>query len=328
MTEGALPSLTQIGNPGPARDLWGTAAQRESYHPEAMLESWLATHQSAGTEDQRIAVRCVLDLRAIGIPAADLEGNDALRLPGAQRLDVLTSLGADGLLALTEADQGPRTLPERMFQDLLHNRQIRGDPKDRTYVQALITVAPWAGAAGIKLDFDPKEAEEALSGIDFLRILGGADLHRFVGRSDLLQHLRRIWRAACAGREAPVLIEGAGGVGKSLAVSRFIADMLASTADDRPDAVFHIDFDRPSLQRARPSTILQELVRQTAQWWVRERSDELLDLSRDLSRGSAGVETTWMGSRHSDALGNDQLLARSIVLDSLSDRHEFQMVNG
>src|SRR5262249_38150066 len=147
--------------------------------------------------------------------------------------------------------------------DLLQDRLSSRETSDRNYILALTAVAPWASAAGITLNFNPGDLEKGLTRIDFLRTLGGPDLHRFVGRTELRRELRRIWRAAQEHTEAPVLIEGPGGIGKSLAISRFIADVLASgETAEQPDAVFHVDFDRLSLRQARPTTILLEMVRQ------------------------------------------------------------------
>lgn len=213
MTDAVFPSLDQIERPGPARELWGTAAQRESYHPDLMLQTWLAAHESASSEDQRHAIRAVLDLQTAGVPVADAMGKEAFRLPSAQQLDILETLGAEGLRELSAVDEGPQTLAERLFQKLLKDRSSSEDRGDRTYIMALNAVAPWASAAGIKLNFDPEEMEQALSRMDFLRTLGGPDLHRFIGRTVLRRELRHIWRAACEDVEPspPVLIEGPGG---------------------------------------------------------------------------------------------------------------------
>ena len=103
-------------------------------------------------------------------------------------------------------------------------------------------------------------------------------------------------------------------IGKSLAISRFVADML-ETIDpaERPDAVFHVDFDRLSLQQARPSTILQELVRQADRWWISEKSEQLADLLRRLSSGDAELESIGSNIRSHEAIGDAQGLARRLV---------------
>src|SRR5262249_29400905 len=71
------------------------------------------------------------------------------------------------------------------------------------------------------------------------------------------------------------------------------------------------DFDRPSLQQARPSTILQELARQAARWWIRGHTEELLNLARDLSSGSSSLEMA--PSRSIEANREDLLLADRLV---------------
>src|SRR5262249_2240830 len=159
----------------------------------------------------------------------------------------LKVLGAErALRALTAVDAEARTLTERTFEALLGEQSVALNRDDRTHLVALGTVAPWAVAAGVAVPFEPREIERHLGRLEFLRTIGGPDLHRFIGRDDLRRRLNALWQANKS--QQPVLIEGPGGVGKSMAICRFIAGLLESNDPmRRPDAVFHIDFDRLSL---------------------------------------------------------------------------------
>ena len=311
MSAAILPTLDLAARPGPARDLWAAAAVRESFQPEALLDSWLHVHQGAPKEERRQAMRAALDLQAACITSSDEDMGPGVRLPTTHRLKALNMLGhADAHRTLSAMEPADQTPTERLFQLLLGGESIAINRDDQTQLMALSRVAPWAEAAGVKLPFDPLEMDRYLARTDFLRAVGGTDLHRFVGRDSLRRHLGRRW--AGEGASQPVLIEGPGGIGKSLAVSRFIADLLESP-ESRPDAVFHIDFDRFSLQRARPATILQEVVRQAARWWAVGRCDELLSLARDLSSGDADLDLVSESVRSIEANRNDFHLADRLV---------------
>ena len=314
MTESMLPSFDLVAAPGPAQDLWTAAAVRESYHPEALLESWLKVHSTAPKKDQRLATRATLDLRAIGKQVSDGNGVAALRLPSLERLEVLRVVGATkALQALSAIDGESRTLTERMFETVLAEETVVPNRDDRVQLMVLDTIAPWAAAAGVTLTYDRQEIVRHLGRSDFLRTLGGQDLHRFIGRNNLRSSLERLWQSEFSENE-PVLIEGPGGIGKSMTIGRFIADLLESADPTRsPDAVFHIDFDRLSLQRARRVTILQEFVRQAAMWWVVERSEELLSLARDVSSGDSQLEFSGANSRSLESTRNYLFLADRLV---------------
>ncbi|MUT27345.1 MULTISPECIES: hypothetical protein [Mesorhizobium] len=320
MTAAILPTLELAGDPGPARDLWAAAAVRESFQPEVLLDSWLAAHGDAQRDEQRQAMRAALDLQAACLPSAD-EDIAAVQLPNPQRLQVLELVGAEtAQRTLSALEPTDRTLTEQLLQAILAGETVPVNRDDQAQLLALSRVAPWAAAAGAKLSFEPDEIDQHIARIDFLRTAGGADLHRFVGRNSLQLYLRRRW--ASDEPSQPVLIDGPGGIGKSLAITRFIADVLESSEPSlRPDAVFHIDFDRLSLQQARPVTILQEFVRQAARWWARKDSELLLALTRDVSAGDAGLEITGSTIRSIEANRSDYYLAHRLV-STLAGRKE------
>jgi hypothetical protein len=129
---------------------------------------------------------------------------------------------------------------------------------------------------------------EHVERLDFLQMLGGPDLHRFVGRENELSKLHAAWRSPRS--RVLALVEGAGGMGKSLLVSRFVADIMEGEEALRPSAVFHLDFDRRDLQQARPATIMAELVRQARRWVASQDLPRLDALSGSPRGGDPGLE--------------------------------------
>ncbi|MBF0305341.1 MAG: ATP-binding protein [Alphaproteobacteria bacterium] len=315
MTDITLPSLGAIDRPGPAQDMWAVAAVRESYRPEALLTSWLESHLEASREARRAAMRTALDLQSAGTPSTNLLGEAARRLPSRRRLEVLQMVGLErARRALSAASPQSRTLAERTLAALLAGERVPVNRQDRVQLMALSMVAPWAAAAGVPLPFEPREIERNLGQLDFLRIIGGPDLYRFVGRDDLRRSLQAQWDKRRPRFSRTVLVEGPGGIGKSLAISRFIADLLESRdPENRPAAVFHLDFDRPSLQQARTSTIFLEFVRQAARWWCPNRQEELSSLARDLSAGGADLEFGGRVSRSIEAASRYPWLAHMLI---------------
>ena len=321
MTAADLPSLELMDSPGPAHDVWASAAVHESFRPGDLLDEWLSNHVDAPAEHKRLAIRSTLDLQSSGMKSTDAKGRATFQLSPQRRLDVLKRIGIDAALnALSAIDESSRTLTERVFGSLIAGEPIALDKDDRLHLLALHAAIPWAAAVGAKVPFEPRDIERHLGRLDFLRAVGGSDLHRFIGRDDLRRRLDK-WYHRDMPVPQPLLIEGPGGIGKSMAVGRFIADVLESDITERrPCAVFHIDFDRLSLQQARPTTILQEIAKQAAQWWIVERSEELLSLRRELGSGSAGVEGIAHVSRSIEATRSGQVLARRLV-NLLSVKH-------
>src|SRR5690606_11076175 len=121
-------------------------------------------------------------------------GAPALRLPSSARHSVLADLGVDGALrALSTVSEDTRTLAERTLADLLSQTSSRTDTGDGLKLRALKVASEWATAAGASTQDASQELEQQLDRNEFLQLLGGNDLFRFVGRAGVLKLLQRAW---------------------------------------------------------------------------------------------------------------------------------------
>ena len=287
-----------------SRDLWAAAAVRETFKPDDLLMTWLGRHTESTQEQRREAMRTIVDLQDVGLEGEDALGAPALRLPSSARHSVLADLGVDGALrALSTVPDDTRTLAERTLADLLSQTSSRTDTGDGLKLRALKVASEWAAAAGASIQDASQELDQQLDRNAFLQLLGGNDLFRFVGRAGVLKLLQRAWKATEGIKW--FYIEGPGGIGKSLTVARFIANLLEG--DDLPDAVFHLDYDRPQLQVAREVNIMQELVKQSARWCEPDSQDELRDLYLQLASRGVSVEDAHFSSRSSESYGLDRV---------------------
>ena len=284
-----------------AHDLRAAAAVRETYRPTDLLIGWLDRHPTASENDQQQALNVAIELKDLGVAGSDSAGNEALRLPDEIRRSILNEIGVEGsLAALSNVPQEHKTAAEQALAELLTSTPIDVDRDNRLQLSALLLAAGWAESSGVRVNLDINEVARDLQRIEFLSSLGGSDLHRFVGRTGVRRNLLEAWRNTKGLRR--FYLEGPGGIGKSLTVARFIADLLESSRPaDRPDAVFHLDFDRLSLHAAREVTIIQELIQQSAQWCFSEQRDELLEMSEYISSPSTEIESASLTSRSSES---------------------------
>ena len=314
MMHAGLETLQAVAQHGPAQDLWAAAAVRETYQPASVLEHWLLLNPQARPDLQQEAIRVSLELQAVGVATTDAQGREALQLPADTRSAVLQSLGVPrARVALHAVPPAERTLAERGFAALLADVPLALDRSDRVQLGAMQVAAGWASAAGLAPGIEPEEMAQQLRQLDFLRLLGGADLHRFVGRGAILRWLNRLWLAKGPALRS-ALIEGPGGMGKSLAVCRFVADILdGSDPRTRPDAVFHLDFDRLSLQRARLATVLHDLVQQGRRWCQAGRADELAELAQHVMAGDSELEEVSQSSHSVEVSRSFMYVAQELL---------------
>lgn len=247
------------------------AAVRERFRPGDLLSAWIEAHPGADAGLRGLARRTALDLQDLAKPALGTDGYPAHRLGTGKRLEILRMVGADKAKeALDGIPDGERTDAERLLVKMLAGEDGPVDVQDRDALIAASQVAPMATALGLTPSVDVQSVRRAVNDLDLLNLVGGPDLHRFVGRTRHLSRLHRLWEEGGFGL---VLIQGPGGMGKSLLVSRFVADLLGAPTG-RPTALFHIDFDRRDLQEARPASILAEFVRQAPRWLQDARQRE------------------------------------------------------
>lgn len=286
-----------IAGPDP-RNLFDMAAVRLTFHPQDLLEQWRAQSGEVSLDDQRKANDVLFDLLEVSVPMMDERGLPANTLPERERVTVLQNLGvseAQRVLAAIPSEQ--RSATEHMFSDLLAGGQIDMS-SDSVQLSILQTVSRWAAALGLPGAPAPEAIDIRLRHLNFLQTLGGADLQSFVGRTDILQRLHDSWRRSKGSFEC-VALEGPGGMGKSLTVTRFIAGLLDGDAGECPDAVFHLDFDRLALQQARPPTFWRELIRQSRAWCDPDDIDRLSELAQMVTSGGANIESASEGLRSS-----------------------------
>ncbi|HEX8409759.1 MAG TPA: ATP-binding protein, partial [Thermoanaerobaculia bacterium] len=146
----------------------------------------------------------------------------------------------------------------------------------RLGIPALVAISPVLSALRSGYPWAPI-SEDVERRLEFLRLLQPFERlvgTHFAGRKAELQQLsdyvgvlppgstyEAITRMVSFPRKAPLLLYGAGGVGKSTLVAKFIL-MHATLPDARRFPFAYLDFDRPALLASEPATILVEAVRQ------------------------------------------------------------------
>lgn len=292
-----------------SRSLWASAAVRETFKPDELLVSWLERFPESSKEQRREAMRAIVELQGAGLEGEDSVGAPALRLPPSARRSVLADIGIDGSLsALSGVPEEQRTLAERTLADLLSRKSVSVDRDDGLMLRALKVATDWAAAAGIPASTTAAEdLGRRLERNELLQQLGGSDLNRFVGRAGIRKLLTSAWNELQGVQW--FYLEGPGGIGKSLAVARFIADLLEGS--DQVDAVFHLDYDRLPLQTAREVTLLQELVRQSERWCDASQREHLRYMSQQLASRGSSVDGIELAARSGESYG------LNVVVDDL-----------
>lgn len=260
-----------------------TAAVRERFRPVELLKDWIARHHPDVSDD---AVNSALDvsLSLAAVSGASSEISDTYQLPLHLRREVLAMAGLDAVRKAVERER-PRTQTERSFAALVAGRLPDPNTMGRADLLALASGAAWAQGLEGAGQVAPDEVARHIRDQEFVERVGGADLNLFVGRAALLRALERLWTLP---DRPTVLIEGPGGIGKSIAVARFFQILLKGEAEcPRPDAILHLDFDLPDLQSAAFVSIEIEIVRQLALRWSPAGNERLLSLLR--SFGSTGI---------------------------------------
>ncbi|GGL35552.1 AAA family ATPase [Caulobacter rhizosphaerae] len=258
----APPTAAELMTDGPVRDLWGRAAVRERFQSGDLLGGWLGARGSSSSAQLELAQRTALDLQLLATPAEAADGSPAVRLRQRDRVRVLNAIGAaDAKRFLDEIAPDDKTQGEALLSTILNGDAVAVDAANRLGLATWAQVAPLAEAVGASIATDLATVRRRMDELDFLNLVGGADLPRFIGRTRELAKLHRAWA-----RGVPVVeIEAPGGMGKSMLIARFVSELLENP-EERPTAIFHVDFDRRDLQRARPVTILAECLRQVDRW--------------------------------------------------------------
>ena len=255
------------------------------------------------------------------------------------RKAALLSLGTRAhIRAARSANDAPIDDPVQRAFDQLLNDTVRVSPElSREELSALLVASDWLQDV---LDDVPKSDK-------ILRLLPIAELlspirrlvgRSFVGREDELQRLRDYVgiipapsRARAAWRfmqdtiynfttRPPLMISGAGGVGKSALLAQFILQHVERAGDHALPFVY-LDIDRPGLLPDRPDTLLAEAARQLSIEWpsYAERFHRVMEEVEEALRTYDESESTRLSydindviSRFADAL--KQFMDRPVLL--------------
>lgn len=182
------------------------------------------------------------------------------------------------------ANDGPVGDPhQRLFDKLLAGARPDPESMSREELGYLITTLDWLGSIAV-VDLDVDEIRRRLPVADLLAPMKRLANRSFVGRERELQQLRDYvginstfswkgtsWRFSGDNvhdfsSRPPLMIAGAGGVGKSTLLARFILQHVERAGPNALPFVY-LDIDRPLLQPEQPTTLLAEIARQLAIQW-------------------------------------------------------------
>lgn len=276
---------------GKGRELVLAASVRERFRPSELMAEWLK-REGPNVTDAALQEALDVTLSLGALSDGDAERPEGVELPLELRRQVLATMGLSEVRTAL-AREVPRTLAERSFAALLAGEVPDYEAMGRGELLALASAAAWTKGLKGAIQIDPVEVIRRIANQEFVERVGGADLSHFVGRESLLNALKQLWRL----RNRPiVLIEGPGGIGKSIAVARFFQMLLSEIdAPMRPDAILHLDFDLPNMQRATALDMAIEIVRQLALRWTPNSGSGLLGLLRALGAGGLGRSDSTRG---------------------------------
>ncbi|RAX37833.1 ATP-binding protein [Rhizobium tropici] len=304
----ALSQVLQLGSE--AKDILLAAAVKERWRLDELIDDWFERHPDADGASFRLAMHAAAELERASSSVIDRNGQPARELTSESRLNLLETAGVKLVRALTKTAGGPNTLTETLFHALLNSLPV-GSLSSPQELLALRTAAAWAQAAGVELPFTAAEIERKERIASFEAYLAGPDLAKFVGRRSLLRVFENLWDMAGDVRPS-ILLSGAGGIGKSLTVAKFLLDRLRDpNPSRRPLAILHFDFDRFDLQDARLGTFVTDALRQVGKWWLPHQANMLMDLAR--IPASFAFEGVSLAIRGEEATRDDQRIVDEMV---------------
>ena len=270
-----LTGLSDLG-----RELVLSSAVQERFRPSQLMADWLKRQSPVEPNAAQLQEAMEITLSLGALIGEGAERPEGAELPLAVRRQVLSTLGLSEVRAAL-AREVPRTQVEHCFAALIVGEMPNADAMGRGDLLALATAAAWAEGLKGAVHIDPGDINRRIANQEFVERVGGIDLSLFVGRESLLNALKRLWKL----KDRPiVLIEGPGGIGKSIAVARFFQILLADgDAAMRPDAILHLDFDLPNMQSASAFDMATEIVRQLALRW--SNNSQLTGFMRALGGG-------------------------------------------
>jgi hypothetical protein len=269
-----------------------------------------------GTADEKVArERLRADADTIGYE----NGKPRFTLRDPERYQTLRELGSrEAMLEALRCNRTPDTPVQRALQRLIEGKDNNPQGQSADELAAKLAATKWL--AGILPEIpDRIQLERSFARLEISqRIERLAVSTEFVDREAELHKLRN--RFEERGEAPPILVHGAGGVGKSTLVAKALWEEVQAGA-----VVAWLDFDRTILDPRRPLTVLIEAARQFASL-VPEAADGLLRLREKASKWL--LEAALPIGKLADRFGNElsRLLRQSrivLVLDTFEEVQVF-----
>jgi tetratricopeptide (TPR) repeat protein len=306
MSNWTLEYVRGLRDAGDARKSEAAVSTRdETYHPQvALLSSFrldLGLYTGPGAET----------LREDSVPfSAD---GPAVMLKDGVRRRVLRTLHARDALraALLANKKRPEDELQTLIEAALEGRVPALEAQPPEQLAATLQVVDWFGETELAQTLPAATTLRAMlereSLLGPMRALVGT---HFQGRTTELAALRAYIDDNGA-RRPPLLIFGAGGMGKSALVAKFILDSVGRLP------LAYLDCDRPGIVAMEPVTLLAEIVRQLALQFPELEAASGHLRARWLARISADNEVG-TGGRTAVTLGRESMLEElKLLLDSL-----------
>ena len=247
-----------------------------SYVDAASVLSSFDPEELRPLNDDAPRVEALRRLLEESTPVFDVEGHARWRLAAPSRRVALERLGArERILQACRRNPSEHDGLERAFVQILEGRA--GSLSSRRIAELPRLLEAAEALEGIVEVPDVQSIERALERAALFEPLFALVGTRFRGRERELAQLRdyvgldsprrpRLFRLLFRARRAqpsphPLLVQGVGGIGKSTLLAKLILDH----AEDQRSLVFaYLDFDRPAITAADPSSIVLEVARQLA----------------------------------------------------------------
>ncbi|MFJ8016963.1 AAA family ATPase [Streptomyces sp. NPDC096339] len=285
-----LPAAARAPGPAPVTDL------RRAYREAACLLGRFDPARLLLPGEERPSGKAVLEL-VRDCRAAGTRSTLAWTLDPEVRDTALGGLAgprAAYLALLANAEQiPPGPGPERTALAYLGGAppDLSGQGADELphVLRAVLWLARIPGVTGVP---EPAVVQRLLERARLLQPLERLVRDSFQGRAAELAELRAYVDSAPGDSEAPVLVHGLGGIGKSTLLAKLLLDSLRDSPARFPFA--YADFERPTLSVREPATLVAEMARQLGIQYPRHQ-EEFNALARECEE-TAGTHRAEQGA--------------------------------
>lgn len=279
----------------------------------------------------------------VSVMAEKPDGAVEWRLPNNLRRAALQVLASEQRLSGTlEANRVASDVDspyQRIFEDLLVGKKIRLEEQSLEQLQASLNAVKLLEGIAPSLP-DEEEIRAHLIYRDFVQQFEMLAGRNFVGREEQLTELRnfvdvlpqgriaKVRRSAVEAfgrigihrflREAPLMITGMGGMGKSALLSKFLLEHLHAAARRADFLIAYIDFDRPGIWPDQPLTVLAEIAQQLG-LQVPQAAQSLRRLNEQIVREIALTGSYESEYQSSEAVNNVETHGQSLSSGSLRE---------